>query len=220
MSEEKRKWVATELTEDTHRMLYLYATEIGEHPSKILERFTIDGLKNAAAEAKDPSIYMRTFLAVQSALQREQTRSQLERLAWSAMDQADQKTFDDLADLCQGHGMTLEEVLEAVVSQKTPPVLIQDNGHGIGSAARWLEAMFRDRPEYPASDIVARGKEAGFSPPTLNAAKRKVGLISVRRAKYWSWVMPGHELDPQLEQAPDEEQPIEAPSFEGEPDPF
>jgi archaellum biogenesis ATPase FlaH len=56
-----------------------------------------------------------------------------------------------------------------------------------GEAQRWLIKMFANETMYRTNKIIALGGEQGFTEPTLQKAKKELGIDSLRDENGWFW---------------------------------
>ena len=190
MSEDGRtQWVSTEVDEDTHRTLLFLATETGQHPTRLINQFICDGLVRAAKEAQDPSPITRTYQAIKDLQGRQRTKSQLEKLGWAALKDANETEFEKFVELCQVNDFEPDSILSEVKDRETAPIVIEDDGTGITSAMRWLEGQLEGGQEQTVNMIKIAASAMGFTLPTLNRAKQNLGVRSVRKSKHWTWVL-------------------------------
>jgi len=215
----RRKWVASEVEEGVHALLWEYSTEMGMHPTKVIETFIIEGLERVADEAENPGIDFRVFSELRRAMKRERSRSQLERLAWSAQKNADEEAFDALQSLCDEYdNVTVEEIMNAVTDMDRPPIAIQDEGYGITSATVWLQEIMKAKDEYPANVIYSMGGRHGFTAAVLKAAKKSLGYVSIRRGRHWAWAVSANGSGPPGDRKEDQAKKRDA--YTSTPDPF
>lgn len=183
---ERKRWVYTELDEDTHRTLYRASTAKGQHPSDVIEQYIVQGLTQDA-EADETSLDLRVFAAVQETRRRDRLLAQLKQVAWACVQGTeDEQTYDLLSALCEEAGVTVDTMIEEVRGYKEAPLTSYDDGRGLVSAMGWLQKMLRER-EYPTTVILNIGQQQGFSKNILNDAKRRIGAKSVKKGKNWAW---------------------------------
>ena len=56
-----------------------------------------------------------------------------------------------------------------------------------GEAQRWLIKMFSTKTMYRTPEILAMGEKEGYTEPTLQKAKKELGIDSLRDENGWSW---------------------------------
>lgn len=186
-----KRWVSTELDEDAHRALCRLATQMGTHPSKLIEQFVVDGLA-ATAEQEEfvASIDLQVFAGVYEVRRRARIRSQLVQIAFEHQQNPTEETADLLKSLCELASIPVEEIVRESEDATLVP-LAQDNGTGVNSAMRWLRQVVEAGNEYPVVFIMQLAKEVGFSESIVKSAKQNLGIISKRRSKGWMWMVPG-----------------------------
>jgi len=183
---EKTRWASTELDEETHRNLVLWATKLGMHPVKLIERYVRKGLAEDGVEDEDASVELKAFSACQRQRDRDVLTMQLEKLAWAHLKDPTDENEGYLRSLCEEANVSFDEVLQKAGT--SPAILVgYDDGTGAASAAKWLTETIGEDEEIPANDVFESGKLHGFSKATLKAAKRLANIESVRRAKVWVW---------------------------------
>jgi antitoxin component of RelBE/YafQ-DinJ toxin-antitoxin module len=181
-----KRWVSTELDEDTHRTLLKVATELGVHPTKLIEKYITDGLTN---EALTMDLFappeLRVYAALQEVRKRSRIRSQLGQIAFEHQNNPSEESADILQNVCDISGVTVEDVVSHDLSSVP---LIQDNGNGVSSCVRWLQKYCIPNREFPVPVVLEQGKSFGFSEAVIRSAKAQLGIISKRASKTWVWV--------------------------------
>lgn len=187
----RNKWIFAEVSEDTHRSLYDRATELGLHPKKLIEQYVERGLTNDKDETDLESlkVYALDWVTRRS----EQMKTKVYQIAQRVANSGNQEHYETLTELCEQIGTTVGEAMKGVSYFKHPLVTSYDDGHGVASAMIWLSEKFKVQSEYPSNTIVEMAYNKGFSKNVLNAAKRRMGLVSVRRPTYWAWKQNGRE---------------------------
>ena len=192
---EKTKWVSASLDEDTYRALNRRATELGMHPSVLLECYLIRGITEDAKEGKGEkaSIETRVFVRLSEIRGRGRTRAQLQQIAYDHIQDPTEEKADMLRSYCKEAGFTIEEILEEANDVAQIPLTF-DDGTGVISAMHWLRSTLRDHPDgLPSTGVMDAGAKHGFSQHVLNDAKRRLGVKSVRHSTYWAWILEEEE---------------------------
>lgn len=195
---ERTKWIYAQVDEDTHRALCRRATETGFHPSELIERYVILGLTSEAEELKksgsEMSIDLRVFEAIQHLRRGERIKTQLQQIAFQHLQKPGEETADLLNILCDEAGLTVEEVLaEARDAIEVP--LTYDDGRGVASAMMWLKGYLTPEEEFAVRAIEVVAEIQGFSKAVLKEAKRRLGVVSRRKAHNWVWVLPPEQVN-------------------------
>lgn len=190
-SNARNKWVFAEIDEVTHRLLCDHATVLGVHPKRLIADFIGEGLAKKKDETE--SVDLRAYALDWETRRSEQTRTTVYQIAQRVASSGDQEHYDKLVKLCEQAGTTIDEAMKGVSYFKHPLVTSYDDGRGVASAMIWLSEKFKIQSEYPSNTIVEMAYNKGFSKNVLNAAKRRMGLISVRRPTYWAWKQDGRE---------------------------
>lgn len=189
--ESNKRWVSTEIDEDTHRALCQLATLRGQHPSKVIEQFIADGISLAAEnEEFAASIDIQVYAGLFEVRRRARVRSQLVQIAFEHQQNPTEDTADMLKSLCELAGIPEEEIVRESEDATLVPI-VQDNGTGVASATRWLRQVIEADNEYPVLFVMELAKEVGFSESTVKSAKQTLGIVSKRKSKGWVWTKPG-----------------------------
>lgn len=184
-----------QIDEDLFSELGNRATQEGLKITELINRYIVEGLQGDAG-SENSNLDSQIFLAVQKARAKERRAILLEQLGATVTRHGSEEDYDDFESLCSEADMSVDEILERVRQQRQPHSLPSfDDGKGARSAMKWLQDVFNDFEEgkrrVGANEIKALGERAGFSGPTLDAAKRSLNIESVREGKRWWWVMVG-----------------------------
>lgn len=146
------------------------------------------------AKGGDSNLDSQIFLAVQKARARERQIVLLETIGATVTKHGSEEDYDNFASLCASANTSVEEILERVKQQRQPHSMPSfDDGSGARSAIGWLQDVFNGiegkKKRVGAVELKELGAKAGFSWPTLNAAKRHLRIKSMREGMKWYWVM-------------------------------
>ena len=183
-----------QIDEDMYNELGNRATQEGLKITELINRYIVEGLQGDAAESASSNLDSQIFLAVQKAAAIERRVILLEKLGATVTRHGDEKDYDNFDSLCSEANISVDEILKRIKQQRQSHSLPSfDDGKGARSAMKWLQDVFNDFEEgkrrIGANEIKALGERAGFSGPTLDAAKRSLNIESVREGKRWWWVM-------------------------------
>ncbi len=184
-----------QIDEDMYSELGNRATQEGLKITNLINRYIVEGLERDA-EGENSNLDSQIFLAVQKARAKERRAILLENLGATAIRHGGEEDYDSFESLCSKANVSVDEILERIKQQRQSHSLPSfDDGKGAVSAARWLQDVFNDLEEgkrrIGAAELKEFGERAGFSWPTLNAAKRSLNIRSVREGMKWWWVMVG-----------------------------
>jgi hypothetical protein len=169
------------------------ATQKGLHPAKVIEQFIVDGIAlSAEMEEFSSSVDIQVYAGVYEVRRRARIRSQLVQIAFEHQQNPTEESADALRSLCELADVAVEEIIEESEDAALVPI-IQDNGHGVASAVRWLKQVIEDGNEYPVTYLLELAYQAGFSQATIKSAKQTLGIVSRRKSNCWVWLRPTHE---------------------------
>lgn len=183
-----RRIIYTELDEDTHRTLLALCSLRGQNINTVAAELLQEALARESEKdyaCGEDLIDLRVYAGVQRVRRQARLRTQLCMIAFEHNQFPTEETADLLTDLCNLAGVAKEEIIKDSEDQRVP--LVQDNGTGVGSAVRWLQA-FLGSQEMPMVQVMEAGHRMGFSPATIRAAKTQLNIHSYRRANCWVWV--------------------------------
>ena len=190
---DRTKWIYAQVDEDTHRALCRRATETGFHPSELIDRYVTLGLMQDAEELRksgtEMSVDLRVFNALQDLRRGERIKVQLQQIAYQHLQKPSEETADLLNVLCEEAGLTVEEVISEARDATEVP-LTYDDGRGVASAMSWLKSYLTPEEELAVRAIEVVAEIQGFSKAVLKEAKRRLGVVSRRKAHNWVWVLP------------------------------
>jgi len=186
-----------QIDEDMYILLGIRATQEGMKIGKLITRYIVEGLKRDAEEdagSENPNLDSQIFLAVQEARAKERRFTLLETIGATVIKHGGEEDYDNFASLCVEADASVDEILERIKQQRQPHSMPSfDDGSGARSAIGWLQDVFNDiegkSRRIGANELRELGAGAGFSWPTLNAAKRHLRIKSMREGMKWYWVM-------------------------------
>lgn len=189
-SSNSSKWIYVRLSPTEHIALMRRASSNGQHISEEAADYIRQGLIADARESDD--VEMRIFCESQKVRRRDALLAQLECIAVGTGDDAEET--EKFEQLCIDAGFDPQEVMAS--AQRTGgrvPVMVSGAvGKKIDEAQVFIAAMLRGGP-VSASTALASGIEAGFGETTMNQAKRRLGVKSVRCSNEFTWVLPENE---------------------------
>lgn len=182
-----------QIDEDMYAELGNRATQEGMKIGKLITRYIMEGLERDAKE-EGSNLDSQIFLAVQEARAKERRFVLLETIGATVLKHGDEKDLDDFASLCTKADASVDDVLERIRQQRQPHSMPSfDDGSGARSAIVWLQDVFNnmegEKCRIGANELKEFGAAAGFSWPTLNAAKKHLPIKSVREGMKWYWVL-------------------------------
>jgi hypothetical protein len=164
----------------------------------LIERYVTLGLIKEAEELKktgsELSVDLRVFNALQNLRRNERIKVQLQQIAFQHLQSPSEETADLLNTLCEEANMTVEEVL-AEARDATEVPLTYDDGRGVASAMGWLKGYLTPEEEFAVRAVEVVAEMQGFSKAVLKEAKRRLGVISKRKAHNWVWVLPEEDAE-------------------------
>ena len=181
-----------QVDEDIYNELGNRATQEGLKIRDLINRYIVEGLQGDAGN-EDSNLDSEIFLAVQKARAKERRFVLLEQVGATAIKGSDQD-LDDFASLCAKANASVDEILERIKQQRHPHSLPSfDDGTGVRSAVGWLQDLFNDiegeKKRIGSRELEELGAKAGFSWPTLKAAKQHLSIKSMREGMKWYWVL-------------------------------
>jgi len=193
MADERRKWTGAQIDEATWNELRSAAVYHGIRPEGLVEQAIIAWIEQDKEDRKTPPAHLRIYVRHLAVRRKRQERAMLCDIGAEILEGDDREEYDKFITLCEESGYSPEVVIADIKMQRSSPIVVQDNGRGLGSATIWLQDMFKQQQTYPSNVIVVKGHKAGFSKPTLNAAKRQLGILSIRKSSHWIWAHPDYE---------------------------
>ena len=136
----RNKWVFAEVDEDTHRLLCDHATVLGVHPKKLIADFIERGL--SGEEDETDSTDLETYALDWRTRRSEQTRTKIYQIAQRVANSGNQEHYDELVNLCERVGTTIDEAMQGIAYFRHPLVTSYDDGRGVASAMIWLKEKF------------------------------------------------------------------------------
>ncbi len=187
-----------QVDEDIYNELGNRATQEGLKIKDLINRYIVEGLQEDAAGG-DSNLDSEIFLAVQEARARERRHVLLEQVGATVIKYGDGDDYDNFESLCSKANASVDEILERVKQQRQPHSLPSfDDGTGVRSAVGWLQDVFEGiegGKRIGSVEIKELGAKAGFSWPTLKAAKQHLSVKSMREGMKWYWVMVDNAKD-------------------------
>lgn len=182
-----------QIDEDMYNELGNRATQEGMKIRDLIQRYIVEGLQDDAG-SDNSNLDSQIFSAVQVARAKERRFVLLETIGATVIKHGGEEDYDNFASLCIEADASVDEVMERIKQQRQPHSMPSfDDGTGARSAIHWLQEVFEglegEKRRIGSRELEELGAKAGFSWPTLNAAKRHLRIKSIREGMKWYWVL-------------------------------
>lgn len=192
MAQDNRRWTWVKLPEAAHDALMRSSTELGRHPSDILEETFNDWLINFSKKSKSKSVL---FYAAHLRDKENQNHIAIvKQLIVSYQKHPTDEAFDEITMLCDLIGETMENLAEEL---KESPHLseILKSSDKVSKAELWiLEVMKPDKP-MASKAIKELAEKAGYGAHIIDRAKDRlnrsgsVEITPFKQGTMWFWRM-------------------------------
>lgn len=196
MADDKKRYIGAGLSDEDYYTLIKMATYRGQHPTTLIEEYVNRGLtldvEQYASETSDLSAELQVFHALQNVKSKTNVHMMLKQIASSLLEQPDEILAEELHTLCDIARVSFEAVMTEVqsASLNVRSAISFDDDSSIAHVKTFLLDIFKNEVELKANDVVEMGEAKGYSRATIREAKQDLGIMSIRRAKSWVWVLP------------------------------
>lgn len=182
------RYVVAKLGDEVHGALCEASSELGIHPSALVERFVREGLARLADEEVVGSVEARVHSAAERVRRWQQVRDELVSIAVGHLQRG--QDLDLFYSLCDASGWDAEEVL--AIARERVVLPLEEVGSlspAVKEAVAFLSEL-QPGERYPASAILNAAKARGISEFILRKAKSALGITSRRSSTGWVWEVP------------------------------
>lgn len=194
MPQSTQKFIAANIPEETHNALIEVSSLQGRHPSDVVAEYIERGIledKDFKFEGSMPAP-LRVFEMWSGIRAKQVIVSQLRQIAQYLISTADEKKMDEFSSVCEENGLSPAEIMREAQdnAQMLGSTILLSESSSIEHAKQFLIRLLGDGKDVSASDVENKADELDISLPTLRAAKKAIGIESVRMSNCWVWRMP------------------------------
>ncbi len=192
MSEESRTaWVYAKIDEEDKDALMSIAGYEGKHVTVVVKdavQYYIGEWAANQDNPDDPDVQLRSMF--HSNRKTQNRFIMLKQLAYTWNDTGADEDYETLERACEIAGVQIETVIESInQSSSFIPTAVSGDATGMQAAMIWLnEIVIETGKMVDVSDLQRMAEDRGFKWHTVTAAKRKMGIQSVRNGSGWAWL--------------------------------
>jgi hypothetical protein len=190
--ESRKYWMYAQVEEDDRDAMMMIAGHEGKHITKVVELAIQEFIANWIDDEDNPDDPDVKLRRIAFDTRRKQNRFvMLKQLAYAYNDEQTDDAYEMLQKACDLAKVDIEIVLETInkTAQGLESKVIDQNAHGILGAEMWLEENVIEPGKMMAvAKIRALTEERGFKWHTVQKAKARRNIQSIKDGTSWYWI--------------------------------
>ena len=190
--EGRKYWMYAHVEEDNRDAMMMIAGHEGKHITKVVEmaiEYFIGAWVDDVDNPDDPDVQLRRMAF--SSRRKGNRFVMLKQMAYAYQDQQTDEAYEELQAACETAGVEIEVVLDTINKNSSlgESKVISTNPNSLQAAEMWLEELIIESGRlYPVKKIQEMAAERGFKWYTVQTAKKKRQIQSVKDGLSWYWI--------------------------------